>query len=205
MPFIPVPSVVMAELIYSWDNSICENVLHYQVGAGVHDAADMLLLGNKLVDLWNTGLKAVMPATLQLNAVTLTDLTTATAAVVNVSVGLPVTGTSVSSSMPNSVALVITKRTAKRGRSYRGRIYHPGLTEANCINNLCPPPGLTTILNGWNGFISPAGLTLAWSMVVISRQHNKVEVNPGTYEKVVALTSDGILDSQRRRLPGRGR
>ena len=37
--------------------------------------------------------------------------------------------------LPNNIAAVISKRTALRGKSYRGRIYIPGVSEDDNVNN----------------------------------------------------------------------
>lgn len=204
MPYIPVPNVLMAELIYNWDGQVCENVLHYTSSILPFGAGDPLLLANNLVALWNTNIKVNASSNLSLTGVTVTDLTTATGSVVQATTGLPVVGTNVSGGQPNNVTCVITKRTAKRGRSYRGRLYQAGLCLNQVTANLVHSATLTAMLTAWGTFRTFTVSGVTFSMVVISRQHGGVITNPGTFEPVTGFTSDGVLDSQRRRLPGRG-
>lgn len=204
MPYIPSVNTVQAELIYTWDGQFCETVLHYVPTVLGWTSVELAELGAALVALWNVNIKPSVAATLALTAVTLTDLNTQTGEVYNVASGLPIVGTNASPSLPNNVAIVLTKRTALRGRSYRGRIYHPGLTEGAVVNNNVPSPGIGTIIAGWNAFLSVTTSSHVWKMVVMSRYNANSPRVTATTTQVTGLTSDGSIDSQRRRLPGRG-
>lgn len=203
MAFIPVPGIVQAELIYNWNSQVVETVLHFEPDNPPTPAL-MIELGVELVTWWSGGLKGFMSNMITLTQVKLTDLSTATAPVINHTALLPQTATNASPSMPNSVTVAITKRTILRGRSYRGRIYHPGLVEAQVLNNAIDPPSLVNIIAEYAEQISFTTPGANWNMVVISRQENNVPRTTGIHTGVLSLSSDGVVDSQRRRLPGRG-
>ena len=205
MPFIPTPNAVQAELIYNWDSQICETVLDY-VKASPWNSDSMAELAEGLLETWNANLKGSMPTTLSLIGVRVTDISSQTGPVVEQGIGLPSVGTAASPSLPNNVAIVFTKRTGLRGRSYRGRIYHPGLLESNVVGNTVDAVTAAALRSKWEAFLA-IPLTVAADealMVVVSRQNNNVPRAEGVATLVENLTTDGIVDSQRRRLPRRG-
>lgn len=203
MPFIPVADVAQAELIYSWSGQVVETVLHYQIPAGWNQV-EMEELAADLVTWWDTHMQPVMPTTLQLNMIRVTDLSAVDAEFVNWSTGLPLVGTNASPSLPNNCALTITKRTPQRGRSFRGRIYHPGLVEAAVVDNTVTAAQVSLISSVYALAKTFPIQTETAQMVVVSRFTNGNPRAAGIWTPVTTFTSDGLVDSQRRRLPGRG-
>jgi len=104
----------------------------------------------------------------------------------------------------NNVALVVSQRTAKRGRSYRGRAYIPGMPVSARLNQT---DITTTAANNLADDFTTLQTTLdaaGFDIVVASRQHNGVTTNPAEQNEVIAFVVDNHYDSQRRRLFGRG-
>lgn len=200
--YIPVPCWQI-ELISLWDSQTVESVLHFTAPSGP-TVTDLNNLGLALVNWWTTNIKPNMPTTLQLSDIRMTDLSSQTGQVFDYATGMPVVGTSASPSLPNSVACVFTKRTAQRGRSYRGRIYQYGLTEAAVTNNLLAGSNVSGYITAYNLLRSFSTATMTWTFVVASRYNNGAPRTTGVATPVVNITSDGVIDSQRRRLPGRG-
>lgn len=204
MDYIPVPETVMMELVYAWDSQIVETVLHYH-STVVWTPTKQSALAASAAAVWNTSFKAAMPSSISLINIKVTDIRTQFGPVIDYGVGLPNPGTNVSPSLPNSNTLVITKRTGLRGRSFRGRIYHPGLMEASVTNNAVLPANVTAYIGMYNSLISLGiGGSDVANMVVVSRRFEGAWRITGVYTYVTNLTSDGMIDSQRRRLPGRG-
>lgn len=204
MPFIPANNVVQAELVFNWDGQIVENVLHYQIGGG-WTITLMDELGGKLVTWWSTYFKAGSPTNLTLQNIKLIDLTSSTAPAIDYATGLPLTGTAAAGSLPNNCTCVITKRTPLRGRSYRGRIYHVGLKEDQVTGNTILGASVSTFITNYTALqvFTLAG-PLDAELVVVSRYENKFPRPMAVVTQVTHFTADVIVDSQRRRLPGRG-
>lgn len=205
MPYIPVPNCVRVELVQNWNAQVVQNVLHY-VKASPWDLAHMNELAEVVKNAWNTNIRGQLSDQLSLTLIRITDLSSETAEVVNYATGLPLIGGQASPSLPNNVACVFTKRTALRGRSYRGRIYQPGLTEGSVTGNTIVSPTSTNLRSGWAAMM---GLNLPVTaddalMVVVSYQNNNAPRTEGVASLVTSITSDFTVDSQRRRLPGRG-
>lgn len=203
MPFIPATNVVQTELIYVWDGQICENVLHYQVPGGVTEAS-MFLIGATLVDWFDEALSPYMAPTIALTEVRMTDLTSEFAPGASFVAGLPIAGQSVAAALPNNVALSITKRTPFRGRAYRGRIYHMGLTETQVVDNQVIQVTVDILIAAYELIREIVDVGGDIPMVVVSKYQGSVPRAAALVTPVSGFSTDGVIDSQRRRLPKRG-
>ena len=203
MPFIPVPNTAQFELIYNWSGQVCENVLHY-VKASPWDYDDLELVCGLLRSKWDTAVQPAMPTTLSLTSIKGTDMSSQTGPTITYATGLPLAGLSGSPSLPNNCALVITKRTALRGRSFRGRLYMPGLVEADVTNNNVSGAQVAAFIVMWNNFLVCDMGDDEALLCVVSKFSGGSARATGVATLVANLTSDGVIDSQRNRLPGRG-
>jgi len=203
MAFIPVPNTIQAELVYVWNGETCENVLHYEA-TGAPDLAEMTALAAALATWWNTNIRTIVSNQLSLTNIKITDLNFANAPGIDYSVGMPMIGAVANDSMPNNVSLSIAKRTVFRGRSFRGRIYHAGLAETQVAGNDVLLATGNSILAAWElaKTFTAAGET--FTMVVVSKYSGGAERAEGLTTPVTNFTTDRKVDSQRRRLPGRG-
>jgi len=119
--------------------------------------------------------------------------------------GLPAAGTNGGSAMPNNVAACISLKSTSRGRSARGRSYICGIPNEALI----APSEINTTYQAaleaaWSDALS-AGADDGWTPVVASRFTGGVARTTGvTFPIVTIAMFDNVLDSQRRRLPGRG-
>jgi hypothetical protein len=106
--------------------------------------------------------------------------------------------------LPNNVTWAIKFNTANRGRSGRGRNYIIGLTKPKVAANLLNPITAGQFVDGYLDLLTDLAAS-DWEWVVYSRFEDKVERTTGLAQPVVSVSfADLILDSQRRRLPGRG-
>ena len=202
MAFQPTEDVVSAELRYTWQGQLVENRLHYFKTGFV--TADMGLLAQALYELWANSLSTVVSSEVLLREVYVTDLRTADGPVATYAPGTLVGGSNVNESVTNNTSIVISLRTAQRGRSRRGRIYHVGLTENMIADNRISTAARDSILAGWADFRETAA-TAGWTLVVLSRVVDGVPRPVASSATVTQmLITDDVVDSQRRRLPGRG-
>lgn len=102
--------------------------------------------------------------------------------------------------MPNNVSFAIKFGTGLAGRSYRGRFYHIGFSEAMVADNV--------IITGNANQIRDAFPTLAGDLgavglehVVVSKQLNGVPRTVGVATKITTYSyTDLRVDTQRKRL-----
>jgi hypothetical protein len=95
--------------------------------------------------------------------------------------------------LPASVALVVTIRTAVRGRSHRGRVYTGPYAEDANTAGVPTAATVTAVATQWDRFRSTA---LAGSGVSIGVASYLLT----SFDDAVSLTADGRWDTQRRRL-----
>lgn len=111
-----------------------------------------------------------------------------------------VAGEATGNSLPGGVACCVSLHTSHGGRSGRGRIYHYGMTAPmldTADGSLIDTTSLGAIHNGYNDLVS-AFDTVSAKLAVASRKL-------GIAFPVTSVTVDNKIDSQRRRLAGRGR
>ena len=203
MPFIPAPLVSQVEMIFQYSGSTIEMVHHYKSDTAPTiaewEALHVLLRAD-----WLGACNAIMAPTLVWDITKFTDLTTISSPSYSTTTSLPLAGTSASAQLPNNCAMVVTKRTALRGRSYRGRSYVPGLTELHVTGNSILSGFTTPVINFFIGAQSYTVLGNVYNMVVLSRFTEGAPRIVGEATPVSNFTFDTTVDSQRRRLPGRG-
>ena len=204
MPFVPVPNTIEVELRYLWAGQECENTLYFE-SPSPWTFITMESFASAIIGWWSGFIAPFISDQVTLREVYITDLTTQTSPATGFNSGLPIAGGQNSPSLPNNVALTVCFRTSNRGRSARGRNYVPGMVEAHVTNNTVDSTiidGLETAYFELIGVASGEGVT--W--VVVSRQFNNVpRVTGARFLVREAVVIDPTVDSQRRRLPGRGR
>lgn len=205
MAFIPAPQTIQAEMRFLASTQKVENVLYFQASAGVTPAL-MTTLGNALVTWWNANLKTHVSTAVSLNEVYLTDLSTETSPTVSYVTGLPSAGGNASESMPFNVSLCISFRTANRGRSGRGRNYAIGLTEGDVAGNSVLSGFTTPLTTAYTALIGAGTFVAGLQFCVVSRRFHKADRTIALVQPVTSVVLvDTVVDSQRRRLPGRGK
>lgn len=99
--------------------------------------------------------------------------------------------------------VVVSHRTPKRGRSYRGRSYISGLPET-LMGTVTFDSGVASDwLTAWSTFRDDL-ITGGFRHCIATKQHNGAVVTPAEVNDVTSYIIDLNLDSQRRRLAGRG-
>lgn len=119
-----------------------------------------------------------------------------------------VVGRLAAESLPPQCCSVLSLRTALKGRSYRGRIYLPGLPETYDTAGALTATAVTdigTIITNLLGVFGPAGTNGDWRLGVISRYLNKVKRAVPVITQVTSASLDAYVMSQRRRVAGVGR
>ena len=203
MAFQPTDDVVSAEFRYTWQGQQCENVEHFFKAD--FTAADMADLAEALYGAWYTNLADITSSTVLLREVFVTDLRTEDGATAGYASNPPVGGNNVNESVSNNTTLCLSLRTGGRGRSRRGRLYIVGLTENVVSDNRVSVAARNAWNAGWAALLDPDN-TAGFQWCVLSRRNEGV-LRPVAVGATITqvLFVDDVVDSQRRRLPGRGR
>lgn len=203
MPFQPVAATALAELIFSLDGQIVENTLYFRK-PNDYDVTGLQDLAERLRDWWIALPAANIADACSLTAVKCTALHDQTGPQYTLTAGLPVTGEVPSDPVPNNSAFVVTFRTALIGRSFRGRNYIAGIPETYTSISRLSNTIATYFRDSYAGIPAAVGVGHLW--VVVSRTVNGVVQMPTALTSPITTVDviDNVMDSQRRRLPGRG-
>lgn len=202
MPFQPTDDVASCELRYTWQGENVENRLHFFRDG--FTPADLLTLATECYTSWASYFSPITSNTVTLREAYATDLRTEDGPTATYAPGTLVTGINVNESVTNNTALCLSLRTALRGRSRRGRFYTVGLTENVVANNRVSEAARTAWVQALTDLQIAVEL-VGWQLVVLSRVSGGVPRPVASSATVTQiLTVDDVVDSQRRRLPGRG-
>lgn len=204
MPFVPAPSTVQVEMRYTWAGQEVENVTYWSSPA-LWTVGRANALAAIMISKWETNVQGLLAANLSLDEIYITDLSSDSGFAVSYTTGLPLTGEAGTASLPNNCSIALAFVTAKRGRSYRGRNYLLGLVEGQVTDNAVH----SAFQDAWIAFFSAVegdAAELTMIQVICSRIHDGEERAEADVTPVInRVFKDNTVDSQRRRLPSRGR
>lgn len=210
MAFVPVPLTVEAEIRMLLQGEKVENTLWWRF-AEPPTSTDLETLGENLFTWWSSSYAAIASEDLVLNEILITDMSEEEGIQFTRN-GDGVNGEVSGDILPNNSSVCVSFRTGFSGRSRRGRNYVPGLPIGS-------RDGVNTITQAYATALTEAYTALLDSEVVesaiwvIASRFSGTDPDTGrpipraegvTTPVSAVVVTDLILDSQRRRLPGRG-
>lgn len=203
-PFIPVAGVFRCQLVYSYQGQRIENVFNVRSGGGLV-AVDADRIEAVLAAWWTATARAQCASTLSLVLIVLDALDVPAGLHKEYTSGWTAAGSNAGTAMPGNVTACVKLATGLRGRSYRGRWYWPAITSGMTNGGQLSSVSQLAIQSALNLLrTNLAAGSPADHLVVVSYMHDGVWRATGTVTDVTACTGHLNLDSQRRRLPGRG-
>ncbi len=203
MPFIPIPQTAEVAVRVLQDGQNLANVWHVRY-EGAPTTTIMQTIASTTITYWQDQLRPLVPGTVQLLEVSVVDQSEEGGIAALLAPSSNNAGTATSPAMPNATTIAVKKNTGRAGRSFRGRVYHIGLTEIQVQDNRITPTATAAINTAYSTLITRyTAINCEW--VVASTQNNKVPRLVGVATPIVGVSVDPVIDSQRRRLPGRGR
>ncbi len=204
MAFIPTPNVALVEMVHLCSGETCVNTLSFENTTG-WDVAKLGLLASSMKTWWDDNVKSRVHGNCSLQLIRATSQATQVSPGIEYTTGLPITGTGTASSgdsLPNNVTAAISFLTLMRGRSYRGRNYVIGLRTQDISGNEIT----STARAAWEAAYEEINTdAYAGSIhVVVSKQVSGVARAEGVATTITGYRMDLSIDSQRRRLQGRG-
>lgn len=197
MAFIPVPNGVRVAVTQTIGSINYQNVYHFVKENFTYQ--DMLDLATLMWTIYDQYLMPFIGSQISLTEVVVTDERTEGAPAVSYA-DTPVAGSKTGELFPLGDAAVLTHRTGKRGRSYRGRTYVSGFVESQCTGNLLTDSATITGLETFANYMRSATSSSGWSFVVASKQHNGQALTTADTEPVaVSVLRNSTLGSQRKR------
>ena len=202
MAFIPLPNGISLCFDFVSAGQNWQFCLNLRKSAGAPTTTDLQTVGTAAHTWWTNSLKPDMTINTRLNECKVTDMT-AQGAPQHIET-INQAGTSAADEIGLNSALVVSGRTEKRGRSYRGRAYISGMNVDGMNDAVNVAASTATAFGTIFAGLQSALKTLGFDVVIASRQHNGTPTNPAELNEVIAWVVDTKLDSQRRRLAGRG-
>lgn len=202
--FSVMENTVKVELLFSLDGQKLENVFHVDVGHAPV-LADVAIIGGAIVTWWNTHIKPITGGGISFNGIKFTNMESQDGFQVEYNTGLPLIGTRpTGKTAPNNVTVAIRLGTQYRGRNATGRIFHIGLDDEVLSGSHLIAGFDGTLKTKYEALIS--GLLAAGGVLVVASQWLAGVRRPvALLQPVTSVSVDNTTDSQRRRLPGRGR
>lgn len=205
MAFQPVPNTVQCELKYLQDNQEVQNDLYFDRTDAITQA-NMANLADALFAWWQDYLQVSVHTGVLLKEIKCTPLSSQTAEPYAYTPTGGNFGTLTGDAEPNNVTFCVSFNLAGRGRGFSGRNYTVGVTKGQVGNNTFSVVYANLVTAAYSNLKGPNFTDLGWRWVVVRRQANKVKLPAGIPSPVLNATfTDLTVDSQRRRLPGRGR
>lgn len=201
-PFIPVPNTAQVQLVYDVVGQRIENV-HYFQQATPFSEEDLGGLIGFVETAWDATISTNMPTAAHLVAIIATALDSEDGAQVEVAEDR--NGSASGTLAPLNVTLAIKFTTGKRGRSYRGRMYWPATSNSYLSGNQYLAPQAEDMRGSVQAFFETIVSDAAVDHVVVSYCQDGVWNSTGITTTVLNyVLTDIDVDSQRRRLTGRG-
>jgi len=165
---------------------------------------DLESLLTHVEDWWTTYLAPIVTEAWNMPAMKAYSLESESAPVVTDTDFTPHNGTSESEPVPDNVAMVVSFSTNKRGRSYRGRNFVPGLGGDALANPSQWTSGTVTAFTAAYAGIATVFNPTVFEHCVISRFHNHEARLFGETEPVTGYLARQKIGTMRRRVLGSG-
>jgi|SRR5215216_223440 len=203
--FIEAPGVVKAQIIFDASSQKVENVYHILSGAGVA-LADLDRIQGKLATWLTTNWKPNSSSGVSCALMVLNDESVENGVGKEYIINPAIVGSAAGGNLPLHNTVAIKWSTGLTGRSFRGRTYHVGLVPGHISGNQLSggfAGTLGTMYNALKTTLSGGGTVD--KLVVVSRCNNNVWRSTAVVTEITGASVDINVDSQRRRLTGRGR
>lgn len=203
-PFIPVPNTARVIFYHTLAGQDVENSLYFRKGSP-WTTTELQELADSAFTHWGDIMMPDLHSSMHLIKARAISLETESAPAEDHIGDVPGEDSS-APSVPNGTAFVVKFTTAKRGRSFRGRVYLTGFT----MNRLATSGTLSTaardlFVGNVQEVVAGIETDTGATQVVVSLRQHKAWLTTGEANNVVSISATDVnLDSQRRRLPGRG-
>ena len=202
--FSVMPNTLRVELLYSKDGQKLENVLHFDVG---HNPVleDVVTLAGVIIGWWEAHMKSLVSSDVSLTGLRFTNMEAQDGFQIEYTTGLPSAGTNEGgTTLPNNVTVAVRLGTAYRGRNATGRLFHVGMRSGDVVGNTLYSVFLPLLKAAYETLLSES-LTAGFVWIVASQWLAGIRRPTALIQPIESISVDPTVDSQRRRLPGRGR
>lgn len=191
------PKVAKIATVGHRDTRLWVNTFHVAKDSGPLVAADLQTIADTMVSFLNN-YRAIWPTNIQAEVVQVRKLDPLDPLALDEAIVPPLVGLRGGQASPANVSLSLSERTGLAGRKFRGRFYCPGLSEQDLTADDRIGSGAVSVMNAIIAQYIAQWASTTLIPVIFHKADN-------TYTQVIAGVIEAVLDSQRRRLPERGR
>lgn len=204
-PFIPAERTARLELICLANEQIVENVVYIK-GTEEWNSASLEELVDNAITAWPNQLGDEISEGVQLSKVRATDVSFEDSFQVEKEPTEPTFGSGGADILPNNVTLATKFLSGHAGRSWRGRVYNIGLYGSQVTGQAVSSVTAGNISSNWASFFGYLTdfTDNASGHVVVSYCHDGEWREVAQTTPVTSYVTEVFIDSQRRRLTGRG-
>lgn len=204
MAYQAVPDVAQIKLESTLEGQQIINDMYFEISGGGINPTNLTDLLNAVNTWFGAEVLPLLSEDLTYLKATAIDLTTQTGPEVLITGNVP--GGTASPSLPNNVSACVSFRTDQRGRGARGRNFLAGIPDSKVTLNDLDGTWVGQVIDAYFLVVGPGTLVAGWQWVIVSRFLAGVQRANGLPIPVTnVIFTDLIVDSQRRRLPGRGK
>ena len=206
MVFVPVVDTAHVSIEGQVDGQQTINDLYFKHTTGPIAFSDLFILVNQLVSWYNGTVSALLNEAWTGRRMVGQDMTAPNSATVQNSMAGMVGGVS-GEAAPNNCSMAVHFSSGLSGRSFSGRNYIPVLTNSQVSGNIIDGTFISDIVLAYTELVNPSSvLPAGWAWVVASKFSNNLPRVTGLTSEIFTVTVlDNVVDSMRRRLPGRGK
>jgi hypothetical protein len=201
MAFIPVLNCIQARLIWQEDNGAVAQNVFWHATVSAPTLADMEAIGATWGELMTeAGLVPTITNNWALSSVAMRAMNEEEGAQLTYASGMPISGTSTETAVPDQVAYTVTWSTGLSGRSARGRTYMLGLPISAVENrNKLSVSARNNFNNAW-GIVLDAFETEGHALQVVSFQEGGVPRSAGRKLPILSQNVRFPIATRRSRL-----
>lgn len=203
MAFQPAPNIVGVNVRGEYFGEQVENCLYFQTPA-TPTLAVVTEIAEQVNGWWVTEVLPFLAPEWVMNVTYARSLETEAAPEYIDATNQGDTSAQTSPGLPGNVCFTVKFLTGLTGRSYRGRNYISGLPENTVTGNAIVGSSANQLRDGYAALLTIQE-DFDWVWVVLSRQQDGVILPNALGANVISVSyTDLFVDSQRRRLAGRG-
>lgn len=204
MAFQPAPNVAKVTLTFKQGEQVAQNIMHVHTGNS-WTTEHLENLCALFYAWWSTTLRPYVSTGVTLESIVARDLTEEFDDEVTHAGTFPLAGTLASPVLPFNSTPVISWRSGLTGRSTRGRTYHVGISEAQVAGGTLDSVAQAALQGAYEDLMEQISAdSEPWQLGVLSRVQNGTPLTEAILYAFLSVIVDDAMDSQRRRLPGRG-
>lgn len=204
MPIPNNPNVCRVVMVFARDTRQTINTFNVESNA-VWDLTRMNAVANLFKLWWGNYYAPAVPTNVALTTVQVRLLDPTNPLAVDLPVSPASPGSRTGTPEPGNVTLTVSWRTGLAGRAYRGRIYSAGVSENDVTTTDTATSTLLALLAIAGAQLISQLATNATPLVIFHRPHTVPHPLDNRFTVVTSYVMENLIDSQRRRLPGRGR